>query len=93
MYGELTSFTTPLHAARGAAETESDEGCPTDADSANVTRYAYDEVKPYGAEHFRQACLRAGDVALILHSRKGTAAAVPFQQTVVLRSRLLDRPP
>ncbi|WP_179382220.1 hypothetical protein [Streptomyces sp. SA15] len=48
------------------------------------------ETKPYGAEHVRQAYLAAGDVlGVIVQSRKGTAPAVPFQQTVTLQSQLL----
>ncbi|MFF8972470.1 hypothetical protein [Streptomyces sp. NPDC014995] len=90
LYGELTGYDAPVHAARGAAETEFDDAYPGDADPEGITRYAYDEVKPYGAEHVRQAYLRAGDVvALIVQSRKGEAAAVPFQQTVTLQSQLL----
>jgi hypothetical protein len=91
VYGELTSFAAPVHPARGAAETEFDETYPTEADLPDVARYVYNEVKPYGAEHLRQAYLRAGDVvAVVLQSRKGAAAAVPFQQTVALQSQLLD---
>ncbi|MET7651785.1 MULTISPECIES: hypothetical protein [unclassified Streptomyces] len=92
VYGDLTTYGAPLHAVRGAAEAEFDDTYPTaaDIDSMSVMRYSYDEVKPYGAEQLRQAYLRAGDVvALVLQSRKGTAAAVPFQQTVTLQSQLL----
>ncbi|WP_327183786.1 hypothetical protein [Streptomyces sp. NBC_01334] len=92
IYGELTTYGAPLHAVRGAAEAEFDDEYPTaaDFDSMSVMRYSYDEVKPYGAEQLRQAYLRAGDVvAVVLQSRKGTAAAVPFQQTVTLQSQLL----
>ncbi|MFG3034813.1 hypothetical protein ACGFZJ_40765 [Streptomyces sp. NPDC048253] len=92
IYGELTTYGAPLHAVRGAAEAEFDDKYPTaaDFDSMSVMRYSYDEVKPYGAEQLRQAYLRAGDVvAVVLQSRKGTAAAVPFQQTVTLQSQLL----
>ncbi|MFE7933899.1 hypothetical protein ACFU6S_35320 [Streptomyces sp. NPDC057456] len=92
LYGELTTYGAPLHAVRGATEAEFDDEYPTaaDFDSMSVMRYSYDEVKPYGAEQLRQAYLRAGDVvALVLQSRKGTAAAVPFQQTVTLQSQLL----
>ncbi|GAA3372817.1 hypothetical protein GCM10020367_29940 [Streptomyces sannanensis] len=50
----------------------------------------YVEPKPYGAEQTRLAYLRAGDtVALIAQTRKGGAALVPFQQTVVLQNQLL----
>ncbi|MGW0943725.1 hypothetical protein ACWD4O_14415 [Streptomyces sp. NPDC002623] len=92
LYGELTTYGAPLHAVRGAPVAEFDEEYPTaaDFDSMSVMRYSYDEVKPYGAEQLRQAYLRAGDViAVVLQSRKGTAAAVPFQQTVTLQSQLL----
>jgi hypothetical protein len=91
VYTGLTTFTGPVHAARGATETEFDEGYPIAGDVPNVKRHAYDEVKPYGAEQLRQAYLHAGDViALVLQSRKGSAAAVPFQQTVALQSQLLS---
>lgn len=88
--GELADYSTPMHAARGAAAAEADDGYPADADISGITRFAYDEVKPYGAAHVRQAYLGAGDVvALVVQSRKGRAAAVPFQQTVTLQSQLL----
>ncbi|MGW4731378.1 hypothetical protein ACWEQC_19805 [Streptomyces shenzhenensis] len=87
---DVTEYNSPAYAARGAAEVEFDGGYPTDARVSGVSRFAYDEVKPYGAAHVRQAYLGAGDVvALVVQSRKGTAAAVPFQQTVALQSQLL----
>ncbi|MER5911832.1 hypothetical protein ABT124_15305 [Streptomyces sp. NPDC001982] len=90
VYGELTGYDSPAYAARGADATEFDDAYPSAADIRGITRYAYAEVKPYGAEEVRQAYLRAGDtVAVILQSRKGTAPAVPFQQTVTLQSQLL----
>ncbi|KUN37469.1 hypothetical protein AQJ30_17610 [Streptomyces longwoodensis] len=50
---------------------------------------AYDEAEPYGPEQVRQAYVQAGDViGLVVQSREGTAAAVPFQQTVTLQSEL-----
>ncbi|MFI2437233.1 hypothetical protein [Streptomyces sp. NPDC018693] len=89
--GKLTEYASPVHALRGADETTYDDGFPTTADVYSVTRRAYDEVKPYGAEHVRQAYLLVGDVvALIVQSREGAAEAVPFQQTVVLQSQLLS---
>ncbi|MFG2574749.1 hypothetical protein [Streptomyces sp. NPDC048481] len=91
VYAELTEFNGPVYPVRGAAETRFDDDFPVAADSRNVTRQAYDEVKPYGAQHVRQAYLHAGDVvALVVQSRRGVAAAVPFQQTVALQSRLLN---
>ncbi|MFB7498929.1 hypothetical protein ACFC09_30310 [Streptomyces sp. NPDC056161] len=88
--GDITEFDSPVYAARGAAETLYDEGFPSDADVSGVTRLAYDEVKPYGAAQVRQAYLGAGDVVgVVVQSRPGRAAAVPFQQTVALQSQLL----
>ncbi|MGW1500724.1 hypothetical protein ACWCQW_19445 [Streptomyces mirabilis] len=86
----LTSYSAPLYALRGAERTMDDDRFPDRAAVDDVTRHAYDEVKPYGAEQVRQAYLSAGDtLALIVQSRKGAAKAVPFQQTVVLQSQLL----
>ncbi|MFC5217942.1 hypothetical protein [Streptomyces coerulescens] len=87
----LTSYASPNHALRDAAEVNTDEEFPAKALVMNVRHYAYTETKPYGAEQVRQAYLVAGDVVgLVVQSRKGTAAAVPFQQTVILQSQLLD---
>ncbi|MBT2676313.1 hypothetical protein J7E95_37130 [Streptomyces sp. ISL-14] len=86
----FTSYDSPNHALSGAADVHMDEGFPTAAEVVNVRRYAYTEAKPYGAEQVRQAYLVSGDVVgLVVQSRKGTAAAVPFQQTVMLQSQLL----
>ncbi|WP_405584754.1 hypothetical protein [Streptomyces sp. NBC_01092] len=87
----LTSYDSPNHALRGAAEVHTDEEFPSEALVVNVRHYSYTEAKPYGAEQVRQAYLVSGDVVgLVVQSRKGGAAAVPFQQTVVLQSQLLD---
>ncbi|MFD5323639.1 hypothetical protein [Streptomyces sp. NPDC127092] len=52
--------------------------------------YAVAEKKPYGPEQTRWAYIQAGDtLALVVQSRKGEAAAVPFQQTVTLQNQLL----
>ncbi|MER5434341.1 hypothetical protein [Streptomyces sp. NPDC002588] len=90
VYGKFTGYAAPSYALRGAAETEFDDAYPTAADPLDITRSAYDEAKPYGAEQVRQAYVRVGDViALVVQSRKGSAEAVPFQQTVALQSQLL----
>ncbi|MDQ0581887.1 hypothetical protein [Streptomyces rishiriensis] len=90
VFNRLTSYGAPLHAVEGATAAMFDEAYPTAGDLTDVTRYSYDEAKPYGDEQVRQAYLRAGDVvALVVQSRKGTAAPVPFQQTVTLQSQLL----
>ncbi|MFE6846961.1 hypothetical protein [Streptomyces sp. NPDC057686] len=51
----------------------------------------YQEPKPAdGDEQTKLGCLQAGDVqAVIVQTRKGEVAAVPFHQTVVLQSQLL----
>ncbi|MGW6737786.1 hypothetical protein [Streptomyces sp. NPDC055013] len=86
----FTSYDSPEHALRGAAEVHTDEEFPAEAGVGDVRHYAYTEAKPYGAEQVRQAYLVSGDVlGLVVQSRKGGAAAVPFQQTVVLQSQLL----
>ncbi|MEU9785251.1 hypothetical protein AB0H92_30545 [Streptomyces phaeochromogenes] len=88
---ELIHYDSPTYAVRGAEEFDRDEDFPEKTEFAHVTRSPYAETKPYGAEQVRQAYLSAGDtVALIVQSRKGTAGAVPFQQTVVLQSQLLS---
>ncbi|WP_128977924.1 hypothetical protein [Streptomyces roseicoloratus] len=52
--------------------------------------YAAAELKPYGPEQTRWAYIQAGDtLALVVQSRKGEAATVPFQQTVTLQNQLL----
>ncbi|MFE1288783.1 hypothetical protein [Streptomyces sp. NPDC058751] len=87
---ELMGWDSPNFVLRGAADVHSDTGFAEDAQLENVFRYAYTEAEPYGAEEVRQAYLTAGDtLALVVQSRKGTAAEVPFQQTVVLQSQLL----
>ncbi|GAA3863802.1 hypothetical protein GCM10023084_16280 [Streptomyces lacrimifluminis] len=84
------SYSSPVYQVRGAGETRYDSGFPGSSEMVDIARTAYVEAKPYGAEQVRQAYLVAGDVyAVILQSRKGTAEAVPFQQTVTLQSQLL----
>ncbi|MEV7346046.1 hypothetical protein [Streptomyces sp. NPDC093544] len=88
---ELISYNSPVHTARGAEASETYTGFAEDAQVADVTRYSYVESKPYGPEQVRQAYLSAADtVAVVLQSRKGTAEALPFEQTVILQSQLLD---
>ncbi|MFD3311807.1 hypothetical protein [Streptomyces sp. NPDC058694] len=88
---ELIHYDSPTYAVRGAEEFDRDEDFPEETEFAHVTRSPYVETQPYGVEQVRQAYLSAGDtVALIVQSRKGTAEAVPFRQTVVLQSQLLS---
>ncbi|WP_228120806.1 hypothetical protein [Streptomyces fagopyri] len=86
----LTNYDMPSHEMRGAGLTKADEQFSTHATVDDVTRHAFVETKPYGAEQVREAYLAAGDtLAVIVQSRKGAAKAVPFQQTVTLQSQLL----
>ncbi len=87
---EFTSWDFPRFELRGAASMHSDEVFAGVAQFDDIARYAYTETKPYGAEQVRQAYLAAGDtLGLVVQSRKGSARAIPFQQTVVLQSQLL----
>lgn len=77
------------YALRGAPSTVADD-FPQHATVPNVSRVVYEETRPYGAEHVRQAYLLAGDViGFVVQSRKGGTRTVPFQQTVVLQEQLL----
>ncbi|MEU6808946.1 hypothetical protein ABZ920_08050 [Streptomyces sp. NPDC046831] len=91
VYGQLAGYPEPKFAALGGEATEFDDTFPTESEvGGGIDRSAYTEVKPYGAEQVRQAYIDAGDVlAVIVQSRRGGAAAVPFQQTVTLQSQLL----
>lgn len=54
------------------------------------TVVVFKEGAPFGDEQTALGCVRSGDVqAVIVQTRKGEVAAVPFHQTVVLQSRLL----
>ncbi|MEV7071537.1 hypothetical protein [Streptomyces sp. NPDC093990] len=87
---EVQAYTSPTYQVRGAAEAVYDEDFPAAAAVSGITRTAFEEPKPYGTEQVREGYLAAGDVfAVILQSRKGSAPAVPFQQTVTLQAQLL----
>ncbi|WP_411574061.1 hypothetical protein [Streptomyces fradiae] len=81
---------SPDTALVGAPEARLDESMEWDDLTGPVTLHVYDEVRPLGAAHTRQAYILAGDtLGLVVQSRKGSAEAVPFRQTVLLQSRLL----
>ncbi|MFD7876301.1 hypothetical protein ACFV5G_19715 [Streptomyces sp. NPDC059766] len=87
---EAVPFANPAHQVRGAETSTYDEAFPEQVSVSGIEHSVYFEEKPYGAEQVREACVSAGDVfALIVQSRKGGAAAVPFQQTVALQDELL----
>ncbi|MFG2793891.1 hypothetical protein [Streptomyces sp. NPDC048419] len=87
---KLAPVSGPREHLRGAGTSLFDDDFPTAAHDYNIPYSVYVESKPYGAEQVRQGYLSAGDVlAVIVQSRKGTAKAVPFRQTVALQSELL----
>ncbi|MFF3216579.1 hypothetical protein ACFYYB_38910 [Streptomyces sp. NPDC002886] len=50
----------------------------------------YQEPKPTGDEQTKLGCIQSGDIqALVLQTRKGEVATVPFHQTVILQHQLL----
>ncbi|MER7515238.1 hypothetical protein [Streptomyces sp. NPDC126499] len=66
------------------------DGYADDIDVADTMVYGYHEPEPYGPEQTRWAYIQAGDtLALVVHTRKGEALQVPFQQTVTLQNQLL----
>ncbi|WP_443061335.1 hypothetical protein [Streptomyces sp. NBC_00391] len=84
-------YNSPVYQVRGTTKSELDASFPVAAQVDDVKRGAYVESKPYGEEQVRQAYLSAADtLAVVVQSRKGTTEAIPFQQTVVLQSQLLD---
>ncbi|MFF4885766.1 hypothetical protein ACFY2D_23345 [Streptomyces nigra] len=88
--GEMAPFGAPGYRLRGTETSVFDDGFAELPWPGDFPRWAYTESKPYGAEQVRQAYLGAGDVlAVIVQSRKGTAASVPFRQTVTLQGQLL----
>ncbi|UQS31849.1 hypothetical protein J5J01_09800 [Streptomyces fradiae] len=77
---------TPL---MGAPDLESDPDWVL-PDQADTSSYVFREKAPHGPEQTRQAYIVAGDtLGLVVQSRKGTSAPVPFHQTVVLQKQLL----
>ncbi|WP_405979521.1 hypothetical protein [Streptomyces sp. NBC_00158] len=57
-------------------------------DLADVSLFT--EAAPAGDEELKAGCVRGGDVqAVVLQTRKGKVAAVPFHQTVILQDQLL----
>ncbi|MEV6960951.1 hypothetical protein AB0M97_17495 [Streptomyces sp. NPDC051207] len=81
---------SPRFVVRGTEDSQLDEDFPAEADLVWADRSVYVETKPHGAEQVRHAAVQVGDtLAVIIQSRRGTAPAVPFRQTVTLQSQLL----
>ncbi|GHB67280.1 hypothetical protein GCM10010331_63990 [Streptomyces xanthochromogenes] len=67
-----------------------DEGYDSGRRVPYVQHDVYVESAPTGPVQVRHAYLTAGDIAaMVVQSRKGSAAAVPFRQTTVLQEQLL----
>lgn len=87
---EIGIGATPGAALAGTAEFKLDPDWDTSGNDLPTATYLYLDNPPAGAEETRQAYVVAGDtLALIVHSRKDKAHAVPFHQTVVLQNQLL----
>lgn len=90
MRADVAPFDEAWYQVRGTDASHLDADFPAAAAVDDVQHSAYVEDGAHGAEQVRHAYLAAGDVlAVVLQTRKGTAAAVPFQQTVTLQSQLL----
>ncbi|NYV74027.1 hypothetical protein [Streptomyces sp. UH6] len=86
----MAPYGAPGYYLDGTEKWVADKEFPSKAHTKGITSLEYLEEKPYGDEQSRQAYLMAGDtLAVITQTRKGTAPAVPFQQTVALQSQLL----
>ncbi|NBM20603.1 hypothetical protein [Streptomyces sp. GC420] len=87
---QLQVGAVPGAALAGAPDSELDEDWDNWGAPGYAQQYVFEEPKPYGAQQVRQAYLAAGDtLALVVHEKKGGAAAVPFHQTVILQNQLL----
>ncbi|MFW6695186.1 hypothetical protein [Streptomyces sp. MAR4 CNX-425] len=74
----------------GAPEVLVDENWSDEDKLPEVELYVYDEAKPRGKEHVRQAYLVAGDtVGLVTVAAPKEAPLIPFQQTLALQQQLL----
>lgn len=90
LWAEMNPYGEPGFLPAGTEAWMNDEEFPERAGLSDIDTVVYLEDKPYGDEQMRQAYLMAGDVlAVINQSKKGTAPAVPFQQTVALQTQLL----
>ncbi|MFI6475030.1 hypothetical protein ACIBL5_32780 [Streptomyces sp. NPDC050516] len=97
--GYQNAFTTLYFSNTGSAprvlkdiegESALDDGYLSGNGIPHVRHDVYVESAPTGPVQVRHAYIAAGDiVALVVQSRKGTAAAVPFHQTTVLQEQLL----
>ncbi|MFI6288074.1 hypothetical protein ACIBCM_25570 [Streptomyces sp. NPDC051018] len=88
---DLGAGTDPGLALTNMPEGEEDPAWQASGGSESTSSFVFRETGSPGPLHTRQAYLVAGDtVALVVHEKKGSAAAVPFHQTVALQSQLLS---
>ncbi|MEU9605121.1 hypothetical protein [Streptomyces sp. NPDC048057] len=81
----------PGQPLKSAPTVEEDVAWDSRGGMPGVSAYPFLEPGNGGATHTRQAYVHAGDtLALVVHEKKGGAAAVPFHQTLVLQSQLLS---
>ncbi|MEU7378811.1 MULTISPECIES: hypothetical protein [unclassified Streptomyces] len=85
----INAYYSPAYQVRGAADSVPDEDFPDRARIDILSYSVYAEARPYGAEQVRQAYLSAGDTLAVIFQSAGSAAAVPFHQTVSLQGELL----
>ncbi|MFI1097749.1 hypothetical protein [Streptomyces sp. NPDC020917] len=89
-YADLYAPSIGAERLKGAENTAKDSGVASKAIPSGITVEASAESPPYGATATRYAFLHAGDViGLVVQSRKGPVAGVPFRQTVRLQAQLL----
>ncbi|MBB1257592.1 hypothetical protein [Streptomyces alkaliterrae] len=87
---ELIGFQNLDITLRNAHYSRYDSRWPPELELKNLELDVMNEDEPYGKVHVRHATVLAGDtLGLVVHSRKGEAAAVPFHQTVILQAQLL----
>ncbi|MEU6160143.1 hypothetical protein [Streptomyces sp. NPDC047130] len=87
---EFLGYDEPGFLPAGTEAWSDDGSYPADAGVPDVITSVYVEAEPTGDEQSRHAYLAAGDTfAVISHTRKGSAPAVPFHQTVALQAQLL----
>jgi hypothetical protein len=89
-YADLYAQTISADRLKGVDDTAKDAGVAAKVIPEDVAVDAFAESAPYGATATRYAVLHAGDViGLVVQSRKGSVAEVPFRQTVRLQAQLL----
>ncbi|MBY8880949.1 hypothetical protein [Actinacidiphila acidipaludis] len=89
-YADLYEPNIGAERLKGAEEVVKDSGVTSKAVPSDITVDASAESAPYGAAATRYAYLYAGDViGLVVQTRKGSVAEVPFRQTVRLQAQLL----